>query len=85
MLRGKIEGRLDPYFYSHKFKVLSKKLKQKTYNKLGNLVHFSNEKWNQKDIFEKKFPYIEINEINITTGDIGEVKYIIKSEAPSRA
>ncbi len=82
---SEVEGRLDPYFYSPKFKELSKKLKHKSNCNLGSLVHFSNETWNQKDIFDEKFPYIEISEINTTTGDIGEVKYVIKSKAPSRA
>jgi restriction endonuclease S subunit len=80
-----IEGRTDPHFYKPDFRVLTNRLKKLTYKPLGELVKFSDETWNQKDFFDKTFPYIEISEIDIITGEIKNVVYNNKNEAPSRA
>jgi len=82
---SEIEGRLDPHFYSPKFQNLINKFQTIKYTNLGSLVYFSNETWNQKDFFDNDFPYIEISEIDITSGEIGKIRFISKSEAPSRA
>ena len=82
---SEIEGRLDPHFYSPKYKKIVQKFSKVQHSNLGSLVKFSNETWNQKDFFEDKFPYIEISEIDITSGNINKIRYIPKSKAPSRA
>jgi type I restriction enzyme S subunit len=74
---GEVE-RFDPEFYLELS--LNDDLKS-----LNNIVEFSKEKWNQKDYFEEKFPYIEISEINLETGEINNISWINKKEAPSRA
>ena len=77
MRLGEVE-RFDPEFYLELS--LNDDLKS-----LNNIVEFSKEKWNQKDYFEEKFPYIEISEINLETGEINNISWINKKEAPSRA
>ncbi len=78
--QGEIEGRLDADFYSINLSTIALKTKD-----LGELIEFSKETWNQKDLFEKTFPYIEISEINIETGSLSEIKEIEIKNAPSRA
>ncbi|MBI4949262.1 MAG: restriction endonuclease subunit S [Deltaproteobacteria bacterium] len=52
---------------------------------LGELVGFSKESWDQKSTFDDVFPYIEINAIDLKTGDIAEVELLPIANAPSRA
>ena len=85
ILSNELEGRFDPHFYKPDFSLLEKKLKKISYSTLGDVVEFSNEIWNGKDFFADKFPYIEISEIDIRTGEIKDITYYEKSEAPSRA
>ncbi len=54
-------------------------------NKLGHFVEFSDETWDQKTIFNKIFPYIEIGEIDISSGEIKNISNIEIQDAPSRA
>jgi restriction endonuclease S subunit len=82
---SEMESRLDPHFYKPEFRILQNNLESKPNSKLGNLIFYSNESWNQKDFFDDLFPYIEISSINTTSGEIKNVNYISKSEAPSRA
>jgi len=82
---SELESRLDPHFYKQEFRILQKKLVSKPNSKLGNLIYYSNETWNQKDYFDDMFPYIEIGSINITTGVIKNLNYLAKADAPSRA
>ncbi len=82
---SEIEGRLDPHFYAPRFQKLISKFSKISHNNLGSLVLFSNETWNQEDFFNDQFPYIEISEIDITSGEIRKIKYIPKTKAPSRA
>ncbi|OGI59676.1 hypothetical protein A2814_01235 [Candidatus Nomurabacteria bacterium RIFCSPHIGHO2_01_FULL_38_19] len=82
---NEVEGRFDPHFYKPDFLLLEKMLKKINYAILGEVVDFSNEVWNGKDFFTDKFPYIEISEIDIHTGEIKNITYYEKSEAPSRA
>ena len=83
--RSKIEGRLDPYFYKPIFQELTKKLRAVSHTNLGSLVSFSAESWDQKQFFGSSFPYIEISEINTSTGEINVVRQVSKDQAPSRA
>lgn len=80
-----MERRLDPHFYRPEFKTLGETLKKSNYKTLGNIIDFANETWNQKDFFDTEFPYIEISEIDIITGEVRNITYYGKDEAPSRA
>jgi type I restriction enzyme S subunit len=80
-----LDGRLDPSFYEPLNLSLIEEIKKMPHRKLYEIANFSSESWNQKDLFENEFPYIEISEIDIPTGDILNVSIIPKSEAPSRA
>lgn len=53
--------------------------------KLGKLVEFSREIWNQTDMYTNEFPYIEISGVDITTGEVREAVLLPVAEAPSRA
>lgn len=79
------ENRLDPHFYLPGFKALIDNIRQINHAQLGSIVEFSNETWNQKDGFDIEFPYIEISEIDLTSGKIQNISYTPISEAPSRA
>lgn len=80
-----MEGRFDPPFYRPEFRILEENLSKLNHKNLSSIIKFSNETWNQKDFFENEFPYIEISEIDITSGDIQNITYYEKSKAPSRA
>lgn len=78
--------RLDPMFYTSPFSNIVDKLHDSTTCKrLGQIAHFSSEIWNQRDYYEKEFPYIEIGAINITDGTIEDVSFVPVEQAPSRA
>ncbi len=79
------ESRLDPHFYLPNFKELLDNIRKTKYAQLENLVEFSKETWNQKDGFENEFPYIEISEIDLSSGKINNVSLVPIAEAPSRA
>lgn len=81
----KLETRLDPHFYLPNFKALIDNIRKTKNAQLGNLIEFSKETWNQKDGFENEFPYIEISEIDLSSGNINNVSMVPISEAPSRA
>lgn len=85
VLADEIENRIDPHFYKPEFKELKKNLSKLKNKPLGEVIDFSNETWNQKDFFDAKFPYIEISEIDTSTGEIQNITYYEKAEAPSRA
>ena len=80
-----LEGRFDPHFYKPEFQIIIQNINTGNNNDLGNVVNFSNEVWNQKDLFDNLFPYIEIGAIDILTGDIKNINNILVEEAPSRA
>jgi len=84
-LKGKRESRLDPNFYRLDFRTLSEKIRKNNVQRLGEIVKFSSESWNQEDFFDDTFPYIEISEIDIVSGEIKSVSEILINEAPSRA
>ena len=80
-----LENRLDPHFYKPEYAELIDKLNNSPNSKLGDVVQFSSETWNQKDHFEGTFPYIEISEIDLSTGAIKYIRQVPITEAPSRA
>ena len=82
---SEVSNRLDSGFYHPFYSSMENNIKKNKSSKLGNLVKFSNETWNQKDGFETVFPYIEISEINLKTGEINLVRDIEIENAPSRA
>lgn len=79
------EGRLDPNFYKPSYIENAEKIKGVSHKKIKEIARFSNETWNQKDFFSNVFPYIEISEINTTTGEIENINLVKVSDAPSRA
>jgi type I restriction enzyme, S subunit len=84
-LKGEVESRIDPNFYKLEFQTLLEKIKRNNYKRLGEIVEFSSESWNQIDFFDDYFPYIEISEINIISGEIKNISLISKNDAASRA
>lgn len=78
-------GRIDPHFYKPEFGKLNNNLSKLKHKRLGEVIEFSSDTWNQKDFFENEFPYIEISEIDTSTGEIKNIIYYNKRNAPSRA
>lgn len=83
--RSDLEGRIEPEFYKPFNINLYKRIVEKKHFRLKDIVSFSNETWNQKDLFTETFPYIEISEIELETGEIKNIKNVKMEEAPSRA
>lgn len=85
--RSEIEGRMDPHYYKPEFINLNRKIRDIPNKQLGELINFSSETWNQKDFFTDKFPYIEIGDIDLKTGDIKNIsmKKTNISDVPSSA
>lgn len=83
--RSEIEKRLDPQFYKQDFKDNIAKIKKVKHKRLGEVVKFSREVWNQKDFFNSTFPYIEIGVIDTLSGEIQNISQINIENAPSRA
>jgi len=80
-----IVGRIDPFFYLPYFRELQEVIQSKNNMSLGEIVEFSNETWDQSSNFTESFPYIEISEIELETGDIREIAQVPVADAPSRA
>ncbi len=78
-------GRLDPQFYKPEYLQLIEAIGKTPNERLGHLIDFSAETWDQKSLFDDLFPYIEISEINLSNGTISNVGQIKIAEAPSRA
>ncbi|MCI5149724.1 MAG: restriction endonuclease subunit S [Candidatus Electrothrix sp. MAN1_4] len=78
-------GRFDPNFFQPYFKELTSSIRTVSYGTLGHIAKFSNETWNQQDLFTKTFPYIEIGEIDLAFGEVKNISYVNIKEAPSRA
>ena len=77
--------RLDSQFYKTEFQKLIEVISSGKHFKLKDVAEFSTEVWNQSDYFNETFPYIEISEIELSTGEIVNVKQVSIVEAPSRA
>lgn len=60
-------------------------IKHNPHRPLGEIAEFSSESWDQKSIFADIFPYIEIGNVDITTGEISAIEPISIKDAPSRA
>ncbi|MDD9819396.1 MAG: restriction endonuclease subunit S [Nitrospira sp.] len=80
-----LKGRFDPHFYRPFFRHIVRSVNNSKPEKLGSIVQFSCECWNQKDLFDATFPYIEIGEIDLLTGEIKSIQSLKIKEAPSRA
>lgn len=85
VMSSSIEGRLDPYFYTPDFRDLQNNILAVAHRKLGEVIDFSNEIWDQKSTFKEKFPYIEIGEVDVYTGEIKHIQHLDVADAPSRA
>jgi type I restriction enzyme, S subunit len=83
--KSELEKRLDPQFYKQEYKDNLDKIKRIKNKRLGELVKFSSETWNQLDFFENTFPYIEISEIDTISGEIKNIAQVEKEKAASRA
>ena len=83
--KSEIEKRFDPHFYLKEYKDICDKIKKQNYKRIGDIVKFSSETWNQIDFFDDTFPYIEISEIDIISGEIQNVSIVEKEKAASRA
>ncbi len=81
---SELEGRLDPHFYKPFFRNVVRNIVKVKFATLGNIVQFSNESWNQKELFKETFPYIEIGAIDLLTGEIKEISELEVVNAPSR-
>ncbi|NCQ18727.1 MAG: hypothetical protein GW805_10440 [Ignavibacteria bacterium] len=83
--KSEVEKRLDPQFYKQEFKYNIAKIKKVKHKRLGEVVKYSTETWNQKDFFNSTFPYIEISEIDTLSGEIQNISQVEIKNAPSRA
>ncbi|RLD56163.1 MAG: hypothetical protein DRJ01_15660, partial [Bacteroidetes bacterium] len=83
--KSELEKRFDPQFYKQEYKDIINNIKKGKNARLGNLIKFSSETWNQNDFFEDTFPYIEISEIDTLSGEIKNIVQIKKENAASRA
>lgn len=83
--KSEVEKRLDPQYYQIEYKNIVNKLKENKHSKLGNIVKFSKETWNQKDFFDTTFPYVEISEIDTLSGEIQNIANVEIKDAASRA
>ncbi len=74
-------GRIDPKFFIKKAREKLAIFKNAEYqlNELHTLAKFKRERFNPKKEPEKEFPYIEINDVNVRTGEINE-RYRIGKE-----
>lgn len=84
-LRAVSGGRFDPQFYHPVYQRITEAIQAQPNMRLGDIVTFSNEVWDQKTLHPDTFPYIEISEINTFTGTIHDVSNLNTNEAPSRA
>ncbi|MEY4926687.1 MAG: hypothetical protein RI894_1123, partial [Bacteroidota bacterium] len=84
-MKGELEGRWDPLFYDSKYRDNVEKIKKYGSTKLGDLILISSETWDGKAYFNTHFPYIEISELDIPSGEIKNINLILKENAPSRA
>jgi restriction endonuclease S subunit len=78
-------GRLDPFYYHPFFKQLEEELLSRPHTKIGDVALLSEVYWDQKSLFSETFPYIEISNVNMEMGQIGNPIEIPVAEAPSRA
>jgi type I restriction enzyme S subunit len=78
-------GRFDPNYFKPKYHSLVKTITNNNALKIGEAITFRNETWDGISFWDDKFPYIEIGEIDIPFGEIRNISFIPKKEAPSRA
>ena len=82
---NELDGRLDPHFYTPRFIDSIKKINYEHSDNVSNVVYFSTETWDNKILFKTTFPYIEINQIDLLTGQIKHINELAVKDAPSRA
>ena len=82
---SQVEGRLDPHFYQTKYQHLQHKISAMPHKKLRNVCSFSKETWDGVTGFNVVFPYLEISDIDLSTGTFELPKNILIADAPSRA
>lgn len=77
-------ARIDPEYHNPYYTHRVEEIEKLTYDTLGNIIEFSTEAWDQKAIFEKSFPYIEISGVQIRENSYKTTDVAV-SVAPSRA
>lgn len=82
---GEIELRHDPNFYRATYRQLTAKIERQRHQSLGSLTRFSNESWDQQSGFAGSFPYLEISNIDLKTGEILALDEVPIEDAASRA
>ena len=82
---NELDGRIDSHYHQPALKYIESTIEKINHTTLGDIIHFSNEIWNQENMFETHFPYIEIGQIDINFGNVKNVTYYEKKDAPSRA
>jgi restriction endonuclease S subunit len=85
MRLSQFEGRFDPHFYKIIYQELMEKVISKPHKRLNSLCSFSKEIWDGFSGFEVEFPYLEISDIDLSSGHITALKKNLINEAPSRA
>lgn len=79
-----VGGRIDVQFHIKNEMALAR-IRGVPHKPLGDIAIFSSETWDQKSLFKDVFPYIEINSVDIVTGEINDIEYVPFNKAPSRA
>lgn len=80
VLNTRIDTEYHNPFYTHRVSAIQRL----NHDILGNIIEFSTESWNQKDIFNTVFPYIEIASIKLKENTYETIQVPV-NEAPSRA
>jgi len=80
-----LKGRFDVNYYKPIYQNIIDKLKKGPFNvsRLGDIISLSNERWEKPSA--GTFRYIEINDIDTSSGEIIQAKELDVKDAPSRA
>lgn len=84
---SEIRDRIDPNYYSSKYKALLEKIFKSPYPKvpLSKILFFPRRLINPKKYPNKKFKYIETSSLDLKRGVVVELKEFLGKDAPSRA
>ena len=82
--KSMVGERIDPEYHNPFYTRRIAEICKQPYDTLGNIIEFSTESWNQKDLFDITFPYIEISNVYLKENKY-DISYINTSDAPSRA
>lgn len=77
-------SRIDTEYHNPYYTKRVDEIMKVEHDTLGNIIEFSNETWNQNDLFDDEFPYIEISNVKLKENSYS-LSMISKNAAPSRA